>query len=160
MTPLRWLLIGLCAGLFAGAAEGPRADVAPRAAAAPQTENKKTMHIRLIIGDDALPATLKDGPAARDFAKLLPLTLTLKDYAGTEKVSDLPRRLSTKGEPPGFDPDVGHITYYAPWGNLAIFYKDFRYADGLVELGRIGGDLKALTRPPGPVEVRIEPAPR
>jgi hypothetical protein len=36
---------------------------------------------------------------SRDFAALLPLTLTLKDYAATEKISDLPKRLSTDGAP-------------------------------------------------------------
>lgn len=41
----------------------------------------------------------------------LPLTLTLKDYAGTEKISDLPKRLSTEGAPSGSDPSVGDITY-------------------------------------------------
>jgi hypothetical protein len=33
---------------------------------------------------------------------------------------------------------VGDITYYAPWGNLAIFYRDFGYSPGLVRLGHIG----------------------
>ncbi|MEH7502625.1 cyclophilin-like fold protein [Neobacillus drentensis] len=23
------------------------------------------------------------------------------------------------------DPSVGDFTYYSPWGNLAIFYRDF-----------------------------------
>jgi hypothetical protein len=49
----------------------------------------------------------------------------LKNYASTEKISYLARKLSTEGAPAGCDPDVGDITYYAPWGNLAIFYKDF-----------------------------------
>ena len=65
---------------------------------------------------------------------MLPLTLTLKDYAGTEKISDLPRKLSTQGAPSGSDPSVGDITLYAPWGNLAIFYRDFGYASGLIIL--------------------------
>ena len=67
-----------------------------------------------------ISGTLTDSPTARDFASLLPLTVTLKDYAGTEKISDLPKRLSTEGAPKGFDPSVGDIAYYAPWGNLAI----------------------------------------
>lgn len=46
---------------------------------------------------------------------LLPLTLTLEDYASTEKISDLPKRLSTQGAPAGIDPSVGDVTYYAPW---------------------------------------------
>jgi quercetin dioxygenase-like cupin family protein len=37
------------------------------------------------LGNTVLLATLDDTPAARDFAALLPLTVTLSDYAGTEK---------------------------------------------------------------------------
>lgn len=46
----------------------------------------------------------------------------------------------------GFDPSVGDITYYAPWGNLAIFYKDFGYSNGLINLGRIDNDIKELNK--------------
>ena len=43
---------------------------------------------------------------------LAPITLTLDDYAGTEKISNLPRKLSTAGAPAGSDPSVGDIAYY------------------------------------------------
>jgi hypothetical protein len=39
----------------------------------------------------------------------LPLELTLTDYAATEKISELPRKLSTKGAPRGIDPPVGDL---------------------------------------------------
>lgn len=51
---------------------------------------------------------------------MLPLKMTLKDYASTEKVSDLPKKLSMQHAPDGSKPKTGHISYYAPWGNLAI----------------------------------------
>ena len=74
------------------------------------------------------------------------MTLTLDDYASKEKVSDLPRRLNTDGAPRGYQPSAGDITYYEPWGNLAIFYKDFGYSNGLIRLGHIAGPLTALTQ--------------
>jgi len=79
----------------------------------------------------------------------------IQDYAATEKISDLPRRLSTEGAPPGIDPSVGDITYYAPWGNLALFYRDFGYSTGLIKLGKIDSGVEALARP-GPLRVTIE----
>lgn len=103
----------------------------------------------------AITATLDDNETSRDFVSLLPLTLTLEDYAATEKISDLPRKLSTKGAPPGVDPSVGDIAYYAPWGNLALFHKDFGYSTGLVKLGTIDFGIEALSRP-GPLKVTIE----
>ncbi|RAK70416.1 cyclophilin-like fold protein [Hymenobacter edaphi] len=111
--------------------------------------------LRISVGAQVLTATLYDNAAARDFAALLPLTLTLQDYAGTEKISDLPARLSTQGAPAGHTPAAGELAYYAPWGNLALFYRDFRYSAGLVVLGKLEGDVEAF-RAAGPVTVKLE----
>jgi len=113
------------------------------------------MPLRLTFGDQVATATLYNRPTSRDFVSLLPLTLTLKDYAATEKISDLPRKLSTHGAPPGSDPAIGDLTYYAPWGNLALFYKDFGYSRGLIRLATLdcGLDAFAAVRP---VTVTIE----
>lgn len=126
-------------------------------AQANEVANKKAeeMKIRITIGEKVVTATLTDSEAARDFVSLLPLTLVLEDYAGTEKISDLPKRLSTQGAPAGSDPSVGDIAYYAPWGNLAIFYRDFGYSSGLVILGKIDGEMEAFGAP-GSVKAIIE----
>jgi hypothetical protein len=106
--------------------------------------NSETYSIKIIIGEETLTATLIDNPTTKDFISLLPLDLKLDDYAGTEKVSYLSKKLSTEDAPSGFDPSVGDITYYSPWGNLAIFYKDFGYAKGLINLGKIDSGIEAL----------------
>lgn len=118
----------------------------------------KTMKIRIDLEGTVLTATLEDNETARGFAALLPLTLTLEDYAATEKVSDLPGKLPTRDAPAGFDPSVGDIAYYAPWGNLALFYKDFGYSRGLVKLGALDAGADALRRP-GPLRARMELVP-
>jgi hypothetical protein len=118
-------------------------------------ERKDRMKITLTLADTVITATLNDSQTSRDFASLLPLTVTLEDYAGTEKISSLPKKLSTEDAPPGNDPAIGDITYYAPWGNLAIFYQDFGYANGLVPLGKIDNDIQALNVP-GSLKVTIE----
>lgn len=115
-------------------------------ASAQDNGQEDQMNIRVIIDGTVLTATLDDSAAARDFASLLPLDLSLSDYASTEKVADLPRRLETDGAPRSYQPSRGDITYYAPWGNLAIFYRDFRDSAGLVPLGTFDGDLDALLR--------------
>jgi hypothetical protein len=113
------------------------------------------MKIRLKFEEVELTATLVDSQTTRDFISLLPLTLTLEEYAGTEKISYLSRKLSTEDAPAGSDPSIGDITYYAPWGNLAIFYKDFGYSGGPVSLGKIDSGIEIL-QVPGPVNVMIE----
>ena len=100
-------------------------------------------------------ATLDNNESAREFAALLPLNLFLKDYAATEKIADLPGALSTKGAPAGYKPSAGDISYYAPWGNLAIFHQDFSFSSGLVRLGRLDSGLDAMRRP-GPVTVKVD----
>lgn len=122
-------------------------------------DEASTVKINIRAADRVIPATLNDSKAAQDFASLLPLSLTLEDHASTEKISDLPRRLSTDGAPPGYDPSVGDIAYYAPWGNLAIYYRDFEYSTGLVSLGTFasGADMFASG---GSMQVTFELAPR
>ena len=102
------------------------------------------MKVKIVIRGKAVTATLVDNATSRDFLSLLPLKMTLKDYASTEKVSDLPRKLTTKGAPAGVDPAPGDIAYYAPWGNLAIYYRDFGYSRGLVRLGKLDSGFDAF----------------
>ncbi|MBB4303488.1 hypothetical protein GGD81_002531 [Rhodobium orientis] len=111
--------------------------------------------ITVTVGDDTLTATLDDTPAGRDFAKLLPLDLTLRDFHGNEKIADLPRDLDTTGAPPRYAAKTGDITLYAPWGNIAIFYKPFQASSGLVRLGSFDGPIDVLVRDE-PFPVRIE----
>jgi hypothetical protein len=103
-----------------------------------------------------ITATLNDNATSRDFASLLPLTLTLDDYNDREKISDLPKKLSTQGAPEGLAPRAGDIAYYAPWGNQAIFYRDFGHSRGLVKLGAIEPSERVFERP-GSLPVTIEP---
>lgn len=112
------------------------------------------MKIRIDVAGGPVTATLDNNESSRDLVKQLPMKLTLEDYALTEKISDLPKPISTGGAPPGFTPSEGDITFYAPWGNLAIFHKGFKYSSGLIKLGRIDSGLEALAHP-GPLKVTI-----
>jgi hypothetical protein len=111
------------------------------------------MKIKITTDNAVLTATLLDNPTSRDLVSLLPTTLILKDYAGTEKISDLPRKLSTEGAPSGRDPSVGDIALYAPWGNLALYYRDFGYSSGLIILGKIDSGIDKLSQINGKVTI-------
>ncbi|MFJ6797255.1 cyclophilin-like fold protein [Streptomyces sp. NPDC091268] len=88
------------------------------------SEGSTAMGIRVALDGRPVEATLNDSPPARDFAALLPLTLDLKDFHGTERVADLPCKLDTSRAPEPAEAKAGDIAYYAPWGNLALFYRD------------------------------------
>lgn len=116
----------------------------------------KNMKIKLKFEDKELTAVMQDSPTTRDFISLLPLTLNLEDYARTEKISQLPKRLSLKDAPSGYSGKKGDITYYSPWGNLAIFYKDSIPANGLILLGHIEGNVNIIESWKGVKSVLIE----
>ncbi|MBN2722824.1 MAG: hypothetical protein JXR95_02000 [Deltaproteobacteria bacterium] len=110
---------------------------------------KNNVRIIMTFGKHKIEIKMHDNPSSRDFLNQLPMTLKFSDYEGTEKIANLKKKLSTAGSYSGFDPSIGDVTYYAPWGNIAIFYKDFGYAKGLIPLGVIEcglNDLSHLTK--------------
>ncbi|MBU0913741.1 MAG: hypothetical protein KKF22_14500 [Gammaproteobacteria bacterium] len=133
-------LLTLVACVFAPAV----ANTDVRSKEAPVPKIQKVYKIQIELDGAVISATLDDNPTVRDFIARLPLTVELKDYASTEKVGFLPHKLSTQNAPPGSTPVVGDISYYAPWGNLAIYYQDFAYSPGLVRLGRISSGIEHL----------------
>ncbi|WP_108425367.1 cyclophilin-like fold protein [Muricauda amoyensis] len=118
------------------------------------------MKLKISFGDTEITATLYDNPTARDFISMLPITTELEDYASNEKIFYPERKLTKDGAPGGYDPSKGDITYYAPWGDVAIFYKDFGYSSGLISLGRIDGNgiekLREAGKKPVTFEVVVE----
>ena len=115
-----------------------------------------TVKIRIKVEQEVLTATMLNTETSCDFLSMLPLKLHMKDYSGTEKISDLPRRVSTENAPSGCDPSVGDIAYYSPWGNLAVFYNNSGYANGLVKLGSIDGGIEKLASRQGDFEAVFE----
>ena len=114
------------------------------------------IRIKLTFNNEEVIVNMDDNPTSKDFLSLLPLTLTFEDYAGTEKISYPPNKLSTEEAPSGIDPAIGDFTYYAPWGNLAIFYKGFGYSKGLIKLGEIESGLEKLENLNSDFTVTIE----
>ena len=151
-----WLLmVGIEVALAATFASASQHNESMAMPIAKKSEVKSEVKIRIIIADTRLTATLVYTQAARDFVTLLPLDLTLADYNGTEKITDLPAKLSYKDAPEGYIPKVGDIAYFAPWGNLVLFYHGFDYSRGLIRLGQIDGSVEALMGD-SDIKVRIE----
>ena len=115
--------------------------------------------IRISVDGRTLTARLADNATARDLLDQLPLTLRFRDFNHVEKIAKLPRPLTLDGAPAGADPDVDDLGYYAPSGDLVLYYGDVGYFDGIVRLGRFGdGDLAAIARQPDGFEVTLERA--
>lgn len=113
------------------------------------------MHIEIRVNAVVIASgRLARNATARDFSTLLPMSLPLADYETTEKIAVLPRALTTGGAPPAWTPVAGDVCFYAPWGNLAVFYRDGVESDGLALLGRLVSGVQALQRP-GPLQATI-----
>ena len=113
--------------------------------------------IKLTVnGNNEVYVRLDDNVASRDFLEMLPLTLTFEDFNSTEKIATLPSELNVDGLPSGYTPKVGDFSYYAPWGNISLFYKDFRYSNSLYKLGTIESGADIFENLNGDFEVTIE----
>lgn len=109
----------------------------PATTAAPEQEQIAGTLVRFTSDRTSVDVTIsEDNPAVRDFLTLLPLELTVEEFAGTEKIAYLPRDLNHAGSP-GSDPEDGDLIYYAPWGNIAFYYDTtgVGYSDATLHIG-------------------------
>ncbi len=122
------------------------------------------MKIHLNLDGKVIAATLADSEAARAFAAMLPLTITLYDLFGREKFGALP------GPRPGAMPRAatrthdcgpGDIICWTAGPDLAVFHGHARKAvtGGFHLLGKIDAGVDAFDVA-GPTEVTIEKAVR
>lgn len=116
--------------------------------------------VRFSAGSASLDVTIdEDNPATRDFLSLLPLTLTLEEFAGREKIADLPRPLRHEGSP-GSNPEDGHLIYFVPWGNLGFYYNasGINFSEQTIHMGSYNATPEQLAHSEGK-EVRVEVSP-
>ena len=118
----------------------------------------QTTKIKLTFNNNEIYALINNSKAGNDFLSLLPLSVKAEDFNSTEKIFYLSKKLNTQNEPYGINPKAGDITYYAPWGNIAIFYKNFRYSNNLIYLGKFENvsDIEKLSNIKGNFDIRIE----
>ena len=85
---------------------------------------------------------LNNSTAASDLYAQLPLSIKVEDFSSNEKIFYPPKKLNTAGTPKA-NARAGTLAYYAPWGDVVMFYKDFGSASGLYELGHAtaGGEF-------------------
>lgn len=106
------------------------------------TSEEKTMTMT-INGRDYI-FVLSGTSTAASLSGMLPLELSFEDFAGTEKISYTPQRLSVSASDMGHSPVAGDLCVYVPWGNLCLFYKDYHYSDELVFVGRIEEGIEEI----------------
>ena len=117
--------------------------------------------VRFSVGDAQIIVRTADNPTSRDLLSTLPLTLDFRDFNAMEKMSDLPRRLTTQGST-GRPPANGDLIYFVPWGNLGFFYdsgrRDASFDDRVIPIGTIETGYERLNElETGAVRVELIP---
>lgn len=111
------------------------------------------MQIQVTTNEHTTVFRLNNSPAAKDFYAQLPLNIAVEDYGSNEKIFYPPRKLDTSGTPEA-NALPGTLAYYAPWGDVVMFYKKFGSARGLYELGEAVSGSEYIQNMSG--EIRIE----
>lgn len=95
---------------------------------------------------------LNNSPAAKALYDQLPLRIEVEDYSHNEKIFYPPKPLDISNTPLA-DAKSGTLVYYAPWGNVVMFYKDFGEAGGLYELGVAVSGVEHIQNISGSIEI-------
>lgn len=79
---------------------------------------------------------LYDTAAAKEFYDQLPLKLDLTNFRNAKWMFYPPEKLNVTSGEAYHDGKKGELSYYAPWGDVVMFYARFGSAAGLYELGQ------------------------
>ena len=94
---------------------------------------------------------LNDSPAATDLYRQLPLTVAVEDYSTNEKIF-YPEALDVTDTPTA-NTGIGTLAYYAPWGDVVMFYDSFGANGSLYELGEVVSGEELISGMSGTVTV-------
>lgn len=79
---------------------------------------------------------LDDSPAAQALYEQLPLTVPIENYRDNEKIFYPPEKLETSDTKLS-DGGEGTLAYYAPWGNVVLFFGKALPSGDLYALGSV-----------------------
>ena len=131
----------------------------PRLHAQQSAQGTGSMRNKIIvtIGEKAFAATLADNPTAEAFRHLLPLSVTMSELNGNEKLFRLPASLPAQDSVPS-SIQMGDLMLYGS-RTVVLFYKSFPTVYSYTRIGRIDDPAGlAAAVGPGNVSVQIEAA--
>ena len=108
--------------------------------------------IRVQCGDVAVLYQLNDSPAADSLYEQLPLTVAVEDYSTNEKIFYPPRQLDTDSTPLA-QGGAGTLAYYAPWGDVVLFYDDYSENAALYALGQAVSGENGISQLSGTITI-------
>ena len=122
------------------------------------SEEQSVMKISITSNGNTTVFELNDSPAAKDLYAQLPLSLEVENYSNNEKIFYPPKKLNTTDTPLA-DAKSGTLAYYAPWGDVVMFYRSFGSAPGLYELGHAVSGSEYIQGMSGTIQIEKGSAP-
>ncbi len=120
--------------------------------------NQKPMVIKVVANDRTTIFQLNNSSAARELYAQLPLNIKVENYGNNEKIFYPPKKLDTSDAPLA-DARTGTLAYYAPWGDVVMFYGSFGSAKGLYELGHASSGTQYIKGMSGTIKIQKVNAP-
>lgn len=112
--------------------------------------------IRISDGNNTIIFELNYSEAASDLYNQLPLTIEVENFSSNEKIFYPPNELDINNTPQA-EGGIGTLAYYAPWGDVVMFYDDFSSSTGLYELGEATEGVDLIRNLTGQITIeRIE----
>ena len=97
---------------------------------------------------------LNDSAAAESLYQQLPITVESEDFSTNEKIFYPPDRLDTSDAPLA-QGGAGTLAYYAPWGDVVMFYGNYSENPSLFELGHVISGEELISRLSGTITIDI-----
>lgn len=110
------------------------------------------MKIYVKANNNTVVFKLNNSTASKELYSQLPLKIKVENYSTNEKIFYPPNKLSTSNTPMA-NAKNGTLAYYAPWGNVVMFYKDFGTGSGLFELGSVESGKEDIPNLFGTIEI-------
>ena len=122
----------------------------------PEREEKTAgTQLSVAWGENQVIYALNDSSAASSLLEQLPLTIEVEDYSTNEKIFYPPQELDTS-DTPTVAGGAGTLAYYAPWGDVVMFYEDYNENPSLFELGQIVSGEELVARMSGTITITAD----
>ena len=119
----------------------------------PEREEKTAgTQLSVAWGENQVIYSLNDSSAAQSLLEQLPLTVAVEDYSTNEKIFYPPQELDTSDTPIASG-GAGTLAYYAPWGDVVMFYGDYNENPSLFELGQIVSGEELVAQMSGSITI-------
>ena len=122
------------------------------------SEDQGAMKVRVTANSKTTVFELNNSQAAKDLYAQLPLSIKVENYSDNEKIFYPPKKLNTSDAPQA-DARAGTLAYYAPWGDVVMFYENFGSARGLYELGHALSGSEHINGMTGTIQLEKVPSP-